>query len=331
MRIKITQSPITAMLTALVLSTGCGTEANNQNFDSTQDALMALARSDRDPSDENDERPGFGVDAFTREFNEQGDGDDQRFPRREFEETRNADDDENDREVRERRSEIDEAERRARRPGEGGETRSEREDVDAIACLSGRLEGRWITPEERDGGTFGGRWVSRRGRFVGHVFGRFKINESGEQVFRAKIIRRDGEFVGKVRGLWNPINDQARPEPARARTNRTETDAETQDPAERRASRDSETDSRPERSGAESETRPQARPSPDGFFMGRWELKNGRSGTLRGGYIKGETERRGHMMGHWMETCGESDERPERGEEIQNRESGESGERGEEN
>lgn len=84
----------------------------------------------------------------------------------------------------------------------------DREDLDD-ACLRGTLEGAWIRVEndERIGGYFRARWVGPLGHTLGHVRGRWGVLD-GERVFVGKLIRRDGTYLGHLRGHWEPEPDR---------------------------------------------------------------------------------------------------------------------------
>jgi hypothetical protein len=84
----------------------------------------------------------------------------------------------------------------------------DREDLDDL-CLRGTMEGVWVRVDgdDRLGGFFRARWVGPLGHTIGHVRGRWGVLE-GERVFVGKLIRRDGAYLGHLRGTWDPSLDR---------------------------------------------------------------------------------------------------------------------------
>lgn len=71
-------------------------------------------------------------------------------------------------------------------------------------CPKGFLAGRWMVSDTTDGGTFRGRWMSRDGRLTGYVDGRWGHRDDGKPVFFGKYIDENGNFEGRMRGVWGP-------------------------------------------------------------------------------------------------------------------------------
>jgi len=80
-----------------------------------------------------------------------------------------------------------------------------REDMDP-ACARGAMEGAWarVADDERHGGYFRARLATPLGRVFGHVRGRWGVLPEGDRVFVGKIIGRNGEYLGHMRGTWDP-------------------------------------------------------------------------------------------------------------------------------
>ena len=74
-----------------------------------------------------------------------------------------------------------------------------------VACPRGSLEGVWVVVENDDrlGGYFRAKWMGPLGNVIGHLRGRWGINDQGEQVFVGKIITRNGFYIGHLRGHWD--------------------------------------------------------------------------------------------------------------------------------
>jgi hypothetical protein len=76
---------------------------------------------------------------------------------------------------------------------------------DADGCTEGFLRGRWHQSGEVDGhrlGTIKGRFTAHDGRIRGHLRGVFGVREDGKQVWFAKVIDRDGKFLGLLAGRY---------------------------------------------------------------------------------------------------------------------------------
>jgi hypothetical protein len=72
-------------------------------------------------------------------------------------------------------------------------------------CTEGFLSGRWQQVGELDGNRLGllrGRFIAHDGRIRGHLRGVFGVRENGHQVWFAKVIDRDGNFLGIVAGRY---------------------------------------------------------------------------------------------------------------------------------
>jgi hypothetical protein len=76
---------------------------------------------------------------------------------------------------------------------------------DGPGCTEGFFRGRWQTVADLEGGRLGvlrGRFTAHDGRIRGHLRGVFGVRENGHQVWFAKVIDRDGKFLGLVAGRW---------------------------------------------------------------------------------------------------------------------------------
>lgn len=84
----------------------------------------------------------------------------------------------------------------------------DRDDLNDL-CLRGSLEGAWIRVQSDDhlGGYFRAAWIGPLGNLIGHVRGRWGV-EDGQDVFVGKIIRRDGSFLAHIHGTWAPDPDR---------------------------------------------------------------------------------------------------------------------------
>jgi hypothetical protein len=73
-------------------------------------------------------------------------------------------------------------------------------------CPSGVLNGYWrMTPSTaKERGVFGGVWVEESGAPLGSLRGHFGLRDDGERVLFAKLIGRNGEFRGLLRGTYIP-------------------------------------------------------------------------------------------------------------------------------
>ena len=239
MRLKLKRKYLgmSAALSVAMVTAACGGAERTVKIQTQADPLLHLAHSDRDFETETDEAPGFGIKGFLDEFGYNDDGDDERFPLTSFEEARSERDNAVAQEVINCRSEAgviggttadpdgptsrtndseSESHGRYHRDGETGDHGRYHRDPIRTAprnCLSGHLEGRYIDLPNRNGGVFGGRWVTRRGRFVGHVVGRYRASRQGPNTFRGKIIRRNGRYIGRISGTWYGSNGAPTPLP----------------------------------------------------------------------------------------------------------------------
>ena len=86
----------------------------------------------------------------------------------------------------------------------------DRDDIDL--CPRGGLEGAWVRVENDDhlGGFFRAKWMGPLGGVRGHVRGRWGVLEDGSQVFVGKIIARNGDYIGHMRGHWERSDDDPR-------------------------------------------------------------------------------------------------------------------------
>jgi len=84
----------------------------------------------------------------------------------------------------------------------------DRDDLSDL-CLRGSMEGAWIRVQSDDhlGGYFRAAWIGPLGNLIGHVRGRWGV-EDGQKVFVGKIIRRDGTFLAHIHGNWAPNPDR---------------------------------------------------------------------------------------------------------------------------
>jgi hypothetical protein len=76
---------------------------------------------------------------------------------------------------------------------------------DADGCTEGFLSGGWTaqrTTTGREVGVIQGRFTDDEGRLRGHLLGVFGVRENGKQVWFAKVIDKDGGFVGLLAGRW---------------------------------------------------------------------------------------------------------------------------------
>ena len=84
----------------------------------------------------------------------------------------------------------------------------DRDDL-ADLCLRGSMEGAWIRVQNDDhlGGYFRAAWIGPLGNLIGHVRGRWGVEED-QKVFVGKIIRKDGTFLAHIHGTWAPDPDR---------------------------------------------------------------------------------------------------------------------------
>jgi hypothetical protein len=76
---------------------------------------------------------------------------------------------------------------------------------DADGCAQGTLRGRWQAAGEVDGrvlGRLAGRFFTAEGRVRGHLRGVYGVRENGNQVWFAKVINAEGQFLGIIAGRW---------------------------------------------------------------------------------------------------------------------------------
>jgi len=85
--------------------------------------------------------------------------------------------------------------------------------VERGACGKGWLAGAWLAPADPDSmGLFRGRWVSRAGTLAGYVRGHFGVNREGRRVLFGKYIDESGTFKGLLRGTWDRVGSEERPQ-----------------------------------------------------------------------------------------------------------------------
>jgi hypothetical protein len=93
----------------------------------------------------------------------------------------------------------------------GHQVRVQARKVDLTAdCRAGWASGRWGSIEGHDTdlpdgvlGRFRAHWVDTRGTAGGTMRGFYGINDRGHRVLFGKIIDRQGNFVGLLRGTWD--------------------------------------------------------------------------------------------------------------------------------
>jgi hypothetical protein len=76
---------------------------------------------------------------------------------------------------------------------------------DRDGCSEGFLSGGWTaqrTSNGREVGVLEGRFLSDVGRLLGHLRGVFGVRENGKQVWFAKVIDKEGGFVGVLAGRY---------------------------------------------------------------------------------------------------------------------------------
>ncbi len=85
---------------------------------------------------------------------------------------------------------------------------------DLDLCPKGFLSGIWVDEDlvledgtVVEGGFFKGRWMSLWGRAMGHMRGRYGVNDAGEQVFFGKYISRTGRFKGLLEGMYEAMDE----------------------------------------------------------------------------------------------------------------------------
>lgn len=77
-----------------------------------------------------------------------------------------------------------------------------------LDCPNGFLRGVWVGRQPGQlRGIFRGAVTEFGGGLRGHVRGHWGVNASGEQVFRGKMIARDGRFLAFVHGDWSGGGD----------------------------------------------------------------------------------------------------------------------------
>ncbi len=78
-------------------------------------------------------------------------------------------------------------------------------------CPNGFLRGLWVSRHNgTDRGVFRGAITEYGGGLRGHLRGHWGINEEDEQVFRGKMIGRDGQFLAFIEGNWTDEGEGGR-------------------------------------------------------------------------------------------------------------------------
>jgi hypothetical protein len=70
------------------------------------------------------------------------------------------------------------------------------------------MAGQWKDVNDRPGGIFRGKWISRNGAHMGYLRGVYGPNSRGEKVFFGKWITAAGRFEGLLRGHYQPAGDR---------------------------------------------------------------------------------------------------------------------------
>ncbi len=89
---------------------------------------------------------------------------------------------------------------------------------DLATCPKGFLSGRYRVaaavdrPDSSGGGvrlgSFAGLWMGLDGRIDGFLRGGYGLDDAGERVFVGKVIGRGGHFRARVRGTWEPADQE---------------------------------------------------------------------------------------------------------------------------
>ena len=111
-------------------------------------------------------------------------------------------------------------------------------------CASGWMRGHWFEPDERGVGRFIGRWMGEGGAVRGFLRGVYGTRANGDSVFYAKIIDRQGRYIGVMGGRYQ-----------------------------------------------------------SGHLAGRFRLRNGDVGALRGRYADQPNQPGGLFIARWAELC----------------------------